>query len=284
MSRLEEASVELREAVRLKADWWGARRFLGVVLMRLGRDGEAEIELREAVELCRDSIRSYGRNGSVNFVLDDALHDLGFTLMGLGRLDEATAVLHDWAEERLEQFGPVDPRTAAAMRSAALADRLPALLKGDDRPRDAAERVALTRMCRRMKRHHDAARFFDEAFTADPKLAADLDASYRYDAACEAALAGAGKGEPMPDDSAKAGLRRQALDWLVADLAARSARSASVVGAGQHLAATLRHWKADPDLAGVRDPAALAKLPEAERKQWQSFWADVDALLKKAAP
>jgi hypothetical protein len=31
----------------------------------------------------------------------------------------------------------------------------------------------------------------------------------------------------------------------------------------------------------VRDSAALAHIPEAERKEWQKFWADVDALLKK---
>ena len=40
-------------------------------------------------------------------------------------------------------------------------------------------------------------------------------------------------------------------------------------------------WKADADLADVRDPDALAKLPEAERKAWQSLWADVDAFLAK---
>jgi hypothetical protein len=28
-------------------------------------------------------------------------------------------------------------------------------------------------------------------------------------------------------------------------------------------------------------PAALAKLPEAERKPWQQFWSNVDALRKK---
>ena len=45
---------------------------------------------------------------------------------------------------------------------------------------------------------------------------------------------------------------------------------------------TLQHWKVDPDLAGVRDAAALAKLPEAERKEWRTLWAEVDRLLKRA--
>jgi hypothetical protein len=46
---------------------------------------------------------------------------------------------------------------------------------------------------------------------------------------------------------------------------------------------TLHHGKADPDLAGVRDPAALAKRPEDERAAWRALWAVVDGLLKDAA-
>ncbi len=45
---------------------------------------------------------------------------------------------------------------------------------------------------------------------------------------------------------------------------------------------TLQHWKVDTDLTGVRDSEALAKLLEAERKQWQALWADVEALRKQA--
>ena len=38
----------------------------------------------------------------------------------------------------------------------------------------------------------------------------------------------------------------------------------------------------DPDLAGVRDVAALAALPEAERDEWRALWVEVDRLLKGA--
>ena len=48
------------------------------------------------------------------------------------------------------------------------------------------------------------------------------------------------------------------------------------------LVQTLGHWKVDVNLAGVRDPEALAKLPEPERKEWQSLWGDVEALLERA--
>ena len=38
-------------------------------------------------------------------------------------------------------------------------------------------------------------------------------------------------------------------------------------------------WQTDPMLARVRHPAALAKLPDAEREPWQRFWADVAAVV-----
>jgi hypothetical protein len=46
---------------------------------------------------------------------------------------------------------------------------------------------------------------------------------------------------------------------------------------------TLRHWQEDPDLATVRDPASLAKLPQAEREAWQKLWGDLAALLDVAS-
>src|SRR5262249_44852986 len=44
----------------------------------------------------------------------------------------------------------------------------------------------------------------------------------------------------------------------------------------------LQGWQTDPDLAGVRDNQALAQLPEGERKDWQSLWAEVADLLQTA--
>jgi hypothetical protein len=52
--------------------------------------------------------------------------------------------------------------------------------------------------------------------------------------------------------------------------------------ARQSAAQTLLHWKADPDLAGIRNEAALAKRPEAEQKACRALWAEVGALLKKS--
>ncbi len=45
----------------------------------------------------------------------------------------------------------------------------------------------------------------------------------------------------------------------------------------------MQHWRQDTDFAEVRGPEALAKLPEAERQDWQKLWADVEALRTEAA-
>ena len=125
---------------------------------------------------------------------------------------------------------------------------------------------------------------WDEALRSDPKLADDRRTRHRYNAACAAALAAAGMGtdDPKPDDAAQAKLRGQALGWLKAELAVWS----KILDSGDPkaraaVAPTLRHWQQDPDLAGVRDEAALARLPAAERADWSALWDAVDRLLKR---
>jgi hypothetical protein len=111
-----------------------------------------------------------------------------------------------------------------------------------------------------------------------------MQSTNRYNAACAAALAGSGQGKDDPplDEAAKARWRKQAIDWLRADLAAWSKILASgPPQSRQFVAQTLQHWKADPDLAGIRDHAVLAKLPAAEQNACRALWSDVDALLTK---
>ena len=95
----------------------------------------------------------------------------------------------------------------------------------------------------------------------------------------------AGKDDPSPDEAARAKLREQAIDWLKAELAAwTKLLESGPPQARPFIAQILYHWKADTDLAGIREADALAKLPEAERKEWQTLWADVDAMLAKSKP
>ena len=101
-----------------------------------------------------------------------------------------------------------------------LAGRLPAVLKGDDHPRDTAERVDLAQICYQTNRHAAASRLWAEALATDPGLADDLMADHLYNAACSAALAGTGNtaDDPAPDEAARSTFRSQAHDWLHADL------------------------------------------------------------------
>lgn len=71
--------------------------------------------------------------------------------------------------------------------------------------------------------------------------------------------------------------------WLRADLALL-ASSAKDPRQWAGVSYRLNRWKADPDLLSVRDPACLAAMPPADRKGWESFWADVDALLAGVSP
>jgi hypothetical protein len=44
----------------------------------------------------------------------------------------------------------------------------------------------------------------------------------------------------------------------------------------------MRRSQKDPDLAGIRDLAALAQLPEGERKECEALWAEVQARIDRA--
>jgi serine/threonine-protein kinase len=166
-----------------------------------------------------------------------------------------------------------------------LDEKLPAMRAGTTTPASPVEQTELAWLCARKRLDHAASRFYEAAFAAEPKLADDLGAGHRYDAACAAALAGCGQGQDADKlgQKEKARLRGQALAWLRADLLPRARQLASGKPADRaEVHAKLRHWLADPDFAGVRGPEALAKLPEAERQAWQKLWNDIAEMLKRA--
>ena len=162
---------------------------------------------------------------------------------------------------------------------------LPAILKGEAVPSSPVASLRFARLCQYKRRYNDAAKLYSQSFTAKPALVDNLGDDRRYDAAGAAALAGCGKGEDAAtsDGTARTRWRKQALDWLRCDLAAWTKK----IDGGKPEDRTpaiqkLQLWKENPDLAGVRDQDALAKLPPDEQDAWRQLWADVDALLKKA--
>jgi tetratricopeptide (TPR) repeat protein/tRNA A-37 threonylcarbamoyl transferase component Bud32 len=233
----------------------------GLTLARLGRHAEAERSFRKAVDL--------DPGGA------DARYNLGLTLERQGKWIEAGL-----AYQRAAQPGDL-PRLLRRM--AALHPELLAHLRGDARPADK-DLLALARLCRFERLHAAAARGYAWAFAADEKLADDLEAAHRYDAAAQAVLSACGAGGDAPGEQERARLRRQALDWLRADLAKWKGRLAGgKTGDVATVRARMLHWLDDGDLAGVRGEKALAALPEGERKAWGELWADVAALLRRAS-
>jgi serine/threonine-protein kinase len=80
-------------------------------------------------------------------------------------------------------------------------------------------------------------------------------------------------------------LRRQALDWLTADLAAWQERAATDPAKPRTAVhGRMANWLTDPDLASVREPAGLENLPADERAGWVKFWAEVRQLRDATAP
>jgi tetratricopeptide (TPR) repeat protein len=273
--KLDQAVESLREAIRLKPDLATAHYNLGITLRAQGK-------LDQAVESYRKAIR---------FKPDyaEAHCNLGLLLGTMGRFREALELLeqgHALGSKLPDWQNPSQEWVRQHRRFLELDTRLPEILKGEAKPTDAAERLELATVCYRKGLHAASARFADEAFAEKPALANNPQTGSRYNAACSASLAGSGQGkdETMPDEEARIKLRKLALGWLQSDLAIWS----KILDGGneparkQAVLRTLAHWREDADLAGIRDAEALVRLPEAEREAWKTFWADVEALHKRA--
>jgi hypothetical protein len=133
------------------------------------------------------------------------------------------------------------------------------------RPADAAE------VAGRVRRYRDA-------------VAARQAQAERVLWLCHATREG-GAAVPPAADAARTQLRQQAWALLRAEVTAQARRlsgaSPAEATAARQVLEVLREL---PVLAGVRDPAALANLPEPERQTWQAFWQEVEGLLRGLVP
>jgi WD40 repeat protein/tetratricopeptide (TPR) repeat protein len=164
-------------------------------------------------------------------------------------------------------------------RAEVLKHRLPAVLSGAEKPADNVERLVFANLATGSGRHAFAARLWLEAMAVDPKLAEDREAALRYRAARAAALAANGPGSEFE----KKNFRGLALDWLKAEF--QASRPVLVSGAPSDRELTLYKlsvWRREPDLAGIRDAAALEKLPPEEREAAARFWSDYANVMNAA--
>src|SRR5262249_12612165 len=148
----EEAEREYRTAIRLDPKLALPHNALGNVLRDQGKREEAEREFRTAIRLDPKLALPH--------------YNLGNVLQGRALLEQARKEYQQAlglglqaAREPLRQCD----------RMLALAPRLPAVLRGDDRAADAQEMLGFAELCGQPfeRRLAAAARFYGDAFAAD---------------------------------------------------------------------------------------------------------------------
>jgi len=308
-NQTELAVAEYRAAIRLKPDFTSPHRNLAIAFKSQGKLPEAIAEYREAVRLqpgfawaryeLADALRDHEQ-------LDPATAELRETIRRKPDFAEAHAVLggilcdkgenaealiefrraHELGSRRPDWPYPTELMIRHAESNLKRDDRLAAMVRGDEKLGDPGETLAFAAYGYKTKQYGTSAKLFAAALEADPKLAAEMDSPNRYNAARASALAASGNGgdKERPDDRLKVHWRKQAREWLAADLAHWEREIHSAATERRALAIkNLKDWKADPALASIRGDAALKTLPSDERESWNRLWHQVDEILDLAA-
>jgi serine/threonine-protein kinase len=272
--QLDEAGAAFQKAIAVAPRLAAAHHNLGSVLAEKGQWDQAGDAYQKAIALDPRFVQAY--------------FGLGQALIHQGRFGPARDSLRR-CRELLPRSHPARQAATEGMRHCerllALDEKLDPVLHGKAQAISAAERAEYARLCQYKKRFHASACLFREAFAAEPKLADDLRAAHRYNAACSAARAASGQGHHAApiDGRESARWRKQALDWLRADLVLWTRQLGTGKPADRAAVQQwLRHWQKDPDLAGLRDAAWLVNLPDSELRACRRLWADVETLLKRA--
>jgi tetratricopeptide (TPR) repeat protein len=257
----------------LRPDFADAFNNLGMALSLQQKDSAAEEAFRKAIELRPE------------FAL--AHFNLANVLMDLARFDEALALVkkgNDLLPARDPLRERARPLLQQCQRYMTLEARLPAILRGAEKPAGAAEQTEFAQLCLLKKFYAAAARFYGEAFTAEPKLAEAVPAGTRYSAACAAAEAGCAHGQDADTlgDKERARWRRQAREWLRQDLTWwGKALDNGSAQPNADIRRRMQFWQTDSHLAGLREPSALEVLSPDERKECLALWQEVAALLDR---
>jgi serine/threonine-protein kinase len=275
---LPASADELRQAATLAERAVAGDRFArGLAEHRQGRFDRAISVMRG--EVAKDL-------GPVShLVLAMALHQSGRVAEGREAF-KAAVLSHNWRADDLPDPNNWVYHILRREAEGMILPNLRALLDGQYQPQDNDERVALLGVCQAENRTLTLARLYADIFRADPRLAEDLSARHRYNAARAAAQAGCG----LSKDSAGLGelerkkWREQARAWLRADLAAWG----KLVDAGltkktrDQLRAWVPSWRFDPALSGLREGTVLEKLSADERKDCLALWHEVGVMLARA--
>jgi len=223
------------------------------------------------------------------------LGNIGGTLMETGKFPEAFSAYRKCLaalEKTRESYTDADRarwspdwirEARRCERMIPLAGSLDAILRGERTPQDAHEALDFAALCHIKGHDLAAARFYEEAFTADPTVLAEPDGSHHLGSAAGVAIAvGFGTGEDV-DPAERARWRARALGWLREILARRTKE---LPGADQAARIELRRklWALGREefRYGIRDESRLAELPSAEADAWRTLFADVKKLIDRS--
>jgi serine/threonine-protein kinase len=310
---LPDSGDELQGAIRLAdlAEAAGKSTLPGNPYLRfvkglaVYRDGRP----KEAIPLLQEAAEKLNERAGPRLALAMAQFQSGRAIEARKTL-AAVVRAFDWDEPRAGSEADLTTvwvnHVLRREAEAVILPNLPAFLQGHYQPKENDERIALLGICQSRGLHGAAARLYADAFAADPGLADSMtaeclrrairgygssadptgafNAACRYLAARCSALAGCGPGKDGDKLGAagRARWRKQAREWLRADLAMWAARLGSDSPLERSLAKRmLTHWQADPDLAGVREPHLLDDLSADERTECLALWHEVRALLKR---
>lgn len=247
---------------------WLAQYNLGAIYGKLHRPGDAVRAYQKALESKPDYLNAH--------------HNLGAMLAALGRTDEAMAEY-----QKVLQIDPEFPSAlynlASLYRDRGEFDKAIAQYEKVIRasPDDPAPHAALGRVFERQGKLRAATRELGLALALDPRSGERQ--VLRHQAANTAVRAAAGQGQDAEQltEAERSALRTQALECLKADLA--TCNRILIRGStseGTQALGVLEKERQDAAFTPVRDPAELAKLPETERQAWQSFWSELEAILR----
>jgi serine/threonine-protein kinase len=263
----EAARTAYLECLALDPKNAGVLFAVGQVHDRLGDLAEARAHFERALALAPDHAEAHWHLGDV--------------LRRQGHLTEALEHIRRGVElgKGTHDFEHDAESVALCERQIAVSARLPAVLRGEEKPAGPAELVEYARLCHWKGLYGSAADFWKSAF-AERKREEARKGGDLYAAACAAALAGCGQGKDADrlDEEARKGWRDRALAWLREALARHEERAEDKADARRDVRAALRAWRRVPDLARLREPEELARLPAGERAAWEAFWKDVESL------
>jgi len=263
----DQAEASIHRAIELGRKYpkyAGARVNLGNMLLEKGELDGAEANYRAAIAIDPDTAGTYFNMGLV--------YDRRGDLAGAEEWYRKSLVVNPKQEYYRQILDGVVQRRV----------RLEELAAGRADPATTDEAFTVIGLALRSspRQYLTAVRLYTWVFAADPALTEDLSNYHRYNAACVASMAAEGKKNESPkiETAERSRLTEMAMKWLRADLAQMTTQ-AKDPDRRQQIGEWLTYWKKDPDLAAVRDSAALEAMSPADREMWQALWREVDSLL-----